>query len=1610
MCLVFTVLSVGSSNEGQAAVHNPIPANQFGDPTQDLLDTDALFAYFTSDIAGGSICIVPWTVEDASGFACDQGEEETIIGGVVGTGYILITATPPVGTFRLLSTDAAGNGIGLSVPFTVSPCPDCPRSVTDSIVAEWKNAAVATYTATHTGCMGFKLKELADSLAGIPAGFVAARAKIADAAQRASAFLAGEETMLAYVLIGAGGSAIPALGFALPTPQSVIGTGQDKALDLLAFVTCSAAAMYEGIIADPPDPNFEAISEPVFATAIDSIGSAVGDALMSALDRTHAFGDASRIAFERYQGAAEADDLQWQIDQLNAAAFYTRDLVAEIGASIGALRDHAGELAPLPTYDQPVITQEDLDLLTEIYQRVQSSGFTPEETQALVDLGLTAEEIGFVATHFNVDLSQMPPGVTLPDMMTQAANGLEAQIPVYEAFARELEVVAARLGLGLGDPVAGFTFAPSNPLNGQAINFTDTSTDDGSIVAWSWDFGDGNTATVQNPDHAFDAPGEYTVILTVTDDEGRTNEAVMVVNVLVDPDPIASFTATPGDSTVGQPIQFDASGSVDYDGTITSYDWDFGDGNTGWGVNPSHAYSEVGSYTVILTVTDDEGRTNEAVMVVNVLVDPDPIASFTATPGDSTVGQPIQFDASGSVDYDGTITSYEWDFGDGNTGSGVNPSHAYSEVGSYTVILTVTDNDGRTGAVSEVVSASAPLGPEATDDVMYARPETLTKLFVMDNDFHPDGEPLTITGWTQGSNGEVNCLANGVCEYTGASGFSGADSFTYTIADPDGNEATATVVVRVDLDVDLVVFTSVDAGPDAAAHVGEEVTFNVLVRNLGTTVSPSTHLLYEVGDSMQISGIETDVGTCDGDSVVQCDLGDLAPDEQAIVTIRGSGPTLGEYSHTATVSSDIEDLKPEDNTATLDFSIYSTEPNIRFFETIRDADFQSAGVGGMRGSGSGQIELDGVSGQVTRALLYWQGPTNSDDPEANAVVSFNGEGIVGEFIGISDDNCWSFANSRAYRADVTALVSGDGTYQLDGFTKSDADINGASLLVFFDDGDGGNDRDVVIFDGNDSNILNIYDADGWDVELAGIRYTSGSAGVELHASDGQTFGDDALVINGTVVLPAGGVFDGNTVPGELDLDGLLWDITAIDVTELLSPGVNSLDVQTGIGGDCISLVVAAVDLPAGAAPSDPGNDLPVGLGDSYKTDEDTELVVPAPGVLGNDSDADGDNLTAGSFAQPAGGSAMGEADGSFTYTPNADFCGDDSFTYMVSDGVGEAGPVTVDIAVACSNDPPIANDDRYIADEDATLIVDGPGVLTNDIDVDGDRVAVDSHQDASNGVVTVNSDGSFDYTPTSGFCGVDGFSYQATDGNDLAEEADVSLEVRCANDPPVGVEDSLSGLEDQSISLETPGVLANDTDSDGDDLMVDSYTQPSGGSVVVGADGSVDFTPNANFCGIDSFTYDLSDQTDVSGPVAVTVEVACEHDPPVAVDDSYSTDEDATLTIPAPGLLANDSDIDGDSLMVDSYIEPDHGTLTLHDDGSFVYVPNRGFSGGDSFTYQASDGSSTEGATVTLTVRQAEQDDQVCKTRPPKHKWWWSWWDWWRWWLCWKWWHFWRWF
>lgn len=256
-----------------------------------------------------------------------------------------------------------------------------------------------------------------------------------------------------------------------------------------------------------------------------------------------------------------------------------------------------------------------------------------------------------------------------------------------------------------------------------------------------------------------------------------------------------------------------------------------------------------------------------------------------------------------------------------------------------------------------------------------------------------------------------------------------------------------------------------------------------------------------------------------------------------------------------------------------------------------DTDVATFGLGGLRDIGSGTIDVTGVQGTVNEALLIWHGPTNSTSPTINADITLNGQQVSGRNAGFGHDNCWRYLNSQTYIAPVTDIVTGDGTYVIDDLLKTSANgttlanVNGVSLLIFYDDGDASNNVDsYVMYIGNDSTQRSFYDARGWDADLGTFTYSGGPVELELHVADGQAYdgrswGEGTLWLNGQTIGTGPSLFEGDTVPdagSATATNGALWDIKQFDITSLLSSGSNTLNVTYGGGSDCLSLVGASL--------------------------------------------------------------------------------------------------------------------------------------------------------------------------------------------------------------------------------------------------------------------------------------------------------------------------------------------------------------------------------------------------------------------------------------------------
>lgn len=375
----------------------------------------------------------------------------------------------------------------------------------------------------------------------------------------------------------------------------------------------------------------------------------------------------------------------------------------------------------------------------------------------------------------------------------------------------------------------------------------------------------------------------------------------------------------------------------------------------------------------------------------------------------------------------------------------------------------------------------------------------------------------------------------------------------------------------------------------------------------------------------------------------------------------------------------------------------------------------------------------------------------------------------------------------------------------------------------------------------------------------------------------------------------------------------------------------------------------------------PVNDPPNALDDSATTNEDTAVYVP---VLANDSDPDG-TLTITAATQGAKGITIIEGDGTIRYQPNGNANGADSFTYTVSDG-SATDTATVSVTINPVNDAPVAWNDSVITPEDTALTF---AILANDVDVDGDPLTPVNVGSVANGTLVVNPDGTLTYTPNLNFRGFENFTYAASDPAGAQSTATVHIEITSVNDAPTAENDSATTNEDTALNFNVAG---NDTDLDGDNLVVSAVTQGAKGSVVINNSPSlfgkyVIYTPNANANGSDTFTYTVSDGHGGTAIGTVSMTITAVNDAPDAVTDSITTPEDTAITFDPK---VNDTDVDGDTLTITGLSSGGlRGTRVLNPDGTVTYTPNPNSTGADFFQYTLSDGhGGTDTVTVNITI------------------------------------------
>jgi VCBS repeat-containing protein len=858
--------------------------------------------------------------------------------------------------------------------------------------------------------------------------------------------------------------------------------------------------------------------------------------------------------------------------------------------------------------------------------------------------------------------------------------------------------------------------------------------------------------------------------------------------------------------------------------------------------------------------------------------------------------------------------------------------------GSDSFTYTISDGNGGTATATVNVTVTAVNdAPVATDNAYSVDEDGVLNVVgpgVLANDTDVDGDPLTAVLVAGPTRGTLTFNADGSFLYSPNTNFNGSDSFTYRANDGsvDSNVVTVTITVNPVNDAPVAVNDTASGNEDTP------ITGSVLTNDSDVESSPLTAALVTGPANGTLSfnadGTFTYTPNLDfngTDSFTYLANDGTADSNLATVTINVSA-----VNDAPTVANAIPN-----QTATEDSSFnFQFAPN-----TFADADVGDTLIYSARLAGGGALPAWLAFDPVTRTFSGTPGNANvgtisieviaTDGAGATATDTFdlvvtntNDAPTVANPIpdqNATEDAAFSFQFASNTFADVDAgatltyfvQLAGGGalptwltfnsTTRTFSGTPANGDVGTISIDVVANDGNGGTVTDTF-----NITVANVNDAPTVANPIPNQTATEDSSFNFQFAPN--TFADvdvgDTLTYSAQLAgggpLPAWLIFNATTrtfsgTPADGDVGTISIEVIATDVA-----GATVTDT--------FALVVANT------------NDAPVAGNDSYSVNEDGALLTPAPGVLANDSDVEGDPLTSVLVLGPTNGTLTLNANGSFLYTPNANYNGTDSFTYRVNDGLADSNIATVTINVIAVNDNPAANDDALtVAEDSGPTVVD---VLANDSfapDV-GETLTVTAVGAATNGTVTL-SGGVVRYTPNVDFFGADSFTYTISDGNGGTATAIVNITVTAVNDTPVANDDLASTPINIPVIIDVRG---NDTDTEPGTLTVGGIVvNPAQGAAIDNGDGTITFTPALNFSGTATVTYTLTDAGGLSDTATVTINVGA-NSPPAGTNAIRGLAEDGTYTLQAADFDFSDADA-GQSLAgvrIDTL--PALGTLRLN--------------------------------------------------------------------------------
>ena len=1161
---------------------------------------------------------------------------------------------------------------------------------------------------------------------------------------------------------------------------------------------------------------------------------------------------------------------------------------------------------------------------------------------------------------------------------------------------------------------AGLTINPTTGVISGTINPAASQTNGGSYsVTVIVNDGNGGTASstfiwsVTNP------PPLATNDTATTSEETSVNVAVLANDNDPDGDSLTVTSASAPNGTV----------TINPDGTIT--------------YTPNANFN--GTDTITYTISDGNGSTSTATVAVTV-------GGVNDAP--ATAGLPDLFDIDNSVVSIPLASAFNDADGDTLTfsatglpaGLSINPvtgvifgqiANNASTVGGGIYTVTVTANDGNGGVTSTTFTWTVTnTAPFASDDAYTTAEDTAINMAVLLNDTDPDLDPLSVVS-ASATNGTATVNPDGTITFTPDANFNGTATVTYLITDGNGGFSTATAVITITAvndapdgspipdrnNVDSAAVSAPVAGFFADVD-GNTLTYSAAGLPAGLTINPTTGVIsgtidrsastvngglysvsitasdgnggtaaqtffWSVTNPLPIAANDTATTNEDAPVTVAVLTNDADPDGDPLtvtaasaangtVVINANGTITytpdANFNGTDTITYAISDGNGGTSTATVTVTVNAQNDAPIVSPLPARSNVDSAVVSVPVAGNFSDLDGDTLSFTASGlpAGLTINPATGLISGTINPSASQGGAGgIYTVSVTASDGNggtvsttfSWTVTNPPPVTNDDAAATNEDTPVAIP-VLANDTDPDGDPLTVTTASAGNGTVTigagGVLIytpnanFNGTDTITYTISDSNG-GIATATVTVT---VSPQNDAPVSTPLAPRNNVDGSVVSVPAGPNFsDVDNATLAFTATGLPAGLAIDSVTGLITGTIDRAASQPN--GGVYSVTVTATDA-GGQASSQTfswtvTNPPPVAVNDVATTPEDFPLNI---NVLANDSDPDGDTLTV-TLASAGNGTVTILPNGTINYTPNADFNGSDTITYTISDGNGGTATATVIVTVGPGNDPPVAVNDAASTNEDTPVTIP---VLANDSDLDGNPLTVTAAT-SPNGSVVINSDGTITFTPNANFNGVAVINYTISDGQGGFASATVDVIVRPVNDVPVAVNDTATTPEDTPVTV---NVLGNDRDVDGNPLTVTTAASPNG-SVTINPDGTITFTPTANFNGTTTVTYTISDGNGGTATATVTLTVASVNDVPIANPSTATTNED-TPVILTP--LANDSDADGNPLLVTA-ASAQNGTVTILADGTVRYVPNANFNGSDIVTYTISDG---RGGTATSTV------------------------------------------